>query len=44
MIAADVAEADILRNYPRLVREDLLACVAYAAEVVKSERVLPLSA
>ena len=44
MIAAGVSEAEILDNYPGLDREDVQACVAYAAELVASERVYPLSA
>lgn len=44
MLANGVSEADILANYPRLTREDVLACVRYAVEVVKGERVIPLSA
>jgi len=44
MLANGVSEADILANYPRLTREDVLACVRYAVEVVKRERVVPLSA
>jgi uncharacterized protein (DUF433 family) len=34
-------EADILRNYPGLTREDLAACLAYARDVLKSEKVYP---
>ncbi|MGO8898764.1 MAG: DUF433 domain-containing protein [Isosphaeraceae bacterium] len=33
------AESEILRNYPGLQREDLLACWAYAAEVLSQEKV-----
>ncbi len=33
---------EILRNYPQLSREDILAALKYAAEVLKSERVYPL--
>jgi len=44
MIAAGVSEAEILDNYPGLSAEDIRACVAYAAEIVASERVYPLSA
>jgi len=32
----------ILENYPGLTAESLRACVAYASEVVHSERVYPL--
>jgi uncharacterized protein (DUF433 family) len=34
-------EADILRNYPGLAREDIAACLAYARDVLKSEKVYP---
>jgi|YelNatPaOPRAMG01_1025707.scaffolds.fasta_scaffold174022_1 uncharacterized protein (DUF433 family) len=33
---------DILRNYPQLKREDVIAALKYAAEVLKEERVYPL--
>jgi uncharacterized protein (DUF433 family) len=44
MIAAGVPEAEMLANYPRLTHDGILACVAYASDIVRSERVLPLSA
>ena len=44
MMAAGVPEADILRNHPRLSHEDILACLAYAAESLGEQRVFPLSA
>jgi len=43
MIASGVSEQEILSNYPRLTHEDVLACVAYAAEAIKSERVYPIA-
>lgn len=33
------SEQQILDNYPGLAHEDLLACLRYASEVLKSERV-----
>ena len=33
--------ADILRNYPGLTQDDLTACLAYARDVLRSERVYP---
>jgi uncharacterized protein (DUF433 family) len=39
-----VSEAEILANHPRLSRDDVLACVGYAADLVKGERIHPLSA
>ena len=35
---------EILRNYPQLTRKDIPAALKYAAEVLKSERVYPLTA
>lgn len=35
-------EEEILRNYPRLTHEDIMACLKYASEMLKSERVYPL--
>ncbi|MBK9262679.1 MAG: DUF433 domain-containing protein [Polyangiaceae bacterium] len=43
MLAAGCSEEEILRNYPGLMHEDILACVAYAAEIVRSERVILLA-
>jgi uncharacterized protein (DUF433 family) len=39
LLAQGWAEAEILRNYPGLEREDLLACWAYAAESLSQEKV-----
>ena len=44
LIAAAVPESEILSNYPRLSPEAIRACVAYAAEAMRSERIFPLSA
>jgi uncharacterized protein (DUF433 family) len=33
---------EILRNYPGIEHEDIRACLAYASNALKSERVLPL--
>ena len=35
---------DLLRDYPELEREDIQACIAYAADRVAEERVFPVSA
>ncbi|MCX6624903.1 MAG: DUF433 domain-containing protein [Acidobacteria bacterium] len=37
LVSAGWSEAEILRNYPRLRREDILACVAYARERIAEE-------
>lgn len=44
MLAAGVSMEEILANYPALTREDILACIAYAVDIVSSEQVYPLSA
>jgi uncharacterized protein (DUF433 family) len=44
LMAQGWPEAEILRNYPGLTREDLLACLAYASERVREERVYPFPA
>lgn len=33
----------ILRNYPQLKKEDILAALNYASEILKEERVFPLA-
>lgn len=35
---------DVLRNYPGLTRESILACLLYAKERLDAERIFPLSA
>jgi uncharacterized protein (DUF433 family) len=37
-------EADIIANYPGLTHEDIIACFAYARDVLGSERVFPSAA
>jgi uncharacterized protein (DUF433 family) len=39
LMAQDWPESEILRNYPGLVREDLLACIDYARARIEDERV-----
>jgi uncharacterized protein (DUF433 family) len=39
LMAQGWPEAEILRNYPGLVREDLIACLEYARELVREEKV-----
>ena len=36
------SEAEILRNYPGLAREDIQACLKYASEILRAEKVYPL--
>jgi uncharacterized protein (DUF433 family) len=39
LLAQEWAEKDILRNYPSLTHEDIVACYWYAGEFLKTERV-----
>jgi len=43
MLAAGDSPEDLLKAYPSLTREDILACLAYARRVVGQERVELLS-
>jgi uncharacterized protein (DUF433 family) len=42
LLAQGWSEADLLRNYPGLTHEDILACLAYAGQRLKAERIYPL--
>jgi uncharacterized protein (DUF433 family) len=44
LMAQGWGQEEILRNYPGLAREDIQACLAYASETLRAERVYPLSA
>jgi uncharacterized protein (DUF433 family) len=44
LLAAEATEAEILENYPRLTREDILASVAYARDVVAEQKAMPSAA
>ncbi len=44
LLAQGWAEAEILRNYPGLTREDVQACLAYASDVLQAEKGFPLAA
>ncbi|WP_133511525.1 DUF433 domain-containing protein [Candidatus Thiosymbion oneisti] len=37
LLASDVPEEDILEDYPHLTREDIHACLKYAARSCKNE-------
>ncbi len=43
MLAQGIPEGEILREHPRLQAEDIRAALAYAAEVLAHEDVLPLT-
>ncbi|MDA8215727.1 MAG: DUF433 domain-containing protein [Nitrospiraceae bacterium] len=42
LLAQGWPESEILRNYPGITHEDILACLKYAGEALHSEKVYPL--
>ena len=44
LLANGWREEDILRNYPGITSEDIHACLAYATEVLRSEKVYAFEA
>ncbi|HKZ95550.1 MAG TPA: DUF433 domain-containing protein [Hyphomicrobiaceae bacterium] len=44
LMADGWAETDILGNYPGLTHDDIAACLAYARDVLSSEKVYPSAA
>jgi len=42
LLAQGWLEADLLKNYPGLTREDIQACLKYASALLQSEAVYPL--
>jgi uncharacterized protein (DUF433 family) len=42
LLAQGWSEAEVLRNYPGLTREDIQACFAYASNALRMEKVYPL--
>ncbi|MFP4172979.1 MAG: DUF433 domain-containing protein [Candidatus Hydrogenedentota bacterium] len=41
LLAEGWSEQQIIENYPGLTHEDVLACLRYASDVLKSEKVYP---
>ena len=44
LLADGWTEADILENYPGIGHDDILACLAYARDRLKDERIYPPAA
>jgi uncharacterized protein (DUF433 family) len=42
LLAAGWSHGQILTSYPHLTEEDIRACLAYAGELLREERVYPL--
>ena len=43
LLAQGWSETEILRNYPGLTREDIQACLGYASNALKAEKIYPLA-
>ena len=43
LLAQGWTEDEIVKNYPGLTHEDILACLSYAGDLLKSERAFPTS-
>lgn len=43
LLAQGWSEAEVLRNYPGLTREDIQACLSYAGELLQGEKVYPVA-
>jgi len=43
LLAQGWSDDEVLRNYPRMTREGIQACLAYATEALSAERVYPLA-
>jgi uncharacterized protein (DUF433 family) len=44
LMADGWSEADIVNNYPGVAHDDVIACLAYARDVLSSEKVFPSAA
>ena len=44
MLADGWSEADILHNYPGITHDDIAACLGYARDILRSEKVYPSAA
>ena len=44
LLAEGWTEAEVLDNYPSLTHADVLACLAYARDMLRAERVYPTAA
>jgi len=44
LLSSGATVDDVVRDYPHVSRDDVLACVAFAADTIRSERTYPVSA
>lgn len=41
LLAQGWSESEITRNYPGITREDIAACLMYASNILKAEKIYP---
>jgi uncharacterized protein (DUF433 family) len=41
LLAQGWQESEIIRNYPGLTRDDIAACLKYATNILKAEKIYP---
>lgn len=44
LMADGWTEADVLQNYPGIEHDDIIACLAYARDTLRSEKAFPSAA
>jgi uncharacterized protein (DUF433 family) len=44
LLAQGWSEDEILRNYPGISQDDIRACLSYASDLLRAEKVYPFSA
>jgi uncharacterized protein (DUF433 family) len=44
LLAQGWSEDEVLRNYPGINQDDIRACLSYASELLRAEKVYPFSA
>jgi uncharacterized protein (DUF433 family) len=43
LLAQGWSEADVLKNYPGITHEDIQACLAYARDLLRAEKIYPVA-
>ena len=44
LLAQGWSDDEILRNYPGITQDDIRACLGYASEILRAEKIYPFSA
>ena len=43
LLAQGWSDDEILRNYPGITQDDIRACLSYASEILRAEKIYPFS-